>query len=221
MPSTGNISEQLQSVSFVANDFKWLARGNWSEQEHDFAFGICSKRNLQIFNSPSFFKLEDKPHLEHVGMWVLQTQGDDKKNLAVAEAQCVASSYSRTFVFLAPAPGAESSEEQVANFISGIILATGADLVHVVPVSAESGIARTLGNWGLKSKDALTFRNNLQDEMIKIWDIDPHQWWELPVAGKLKKDLQYIAKTLSLAGKKDCGCEEKKKRRRFRWGWTE
>jgi hypothetical protein len=224
MPSPAKLLEQMQSVSFVANDFKWLAESSWGEGEFEFAFGINQKIDLQIFKRAPFFRGAGKPHLQDVGTWVLQSYGDEGKNLAVARVQTVESTYVRTFVSFHAGReddgGVLMTSEHIAHFVSGIIMATGSDLVHVMVAGDPSSLAETFALFNLKQKKVLTLEASLSCTELTVWDVNAQEWWDHPLMGKQKKELKYVAGLKRNAKKGACGCKTKK-RRIFRWGWSD
>jgi hypothetical protein len=219
--SIARVEPKLTLVSLSTTDFRWIHQDAWGDVETGYFYAQWPTSTAGIMLPPAFVRNQyHHPKLVFAGRWILSQTGVGW--IGGTEVQVLQSSFSQAFIGVSPCDAeggwlAPKSLEALSLFVSGVIMMTKADTVHLIPTTQAVEEQISSLSWG-QVRRVWTPRagfgwgksHDEESNWIVTTVLDPYEWWQTEGGQAGRRTLSYLEKRISFGEMKDQPCTPRK-----------
>lgn len=186
-------------TSLSTNDFRWIHTEGWNNQYKEYVAQIYRKSTGQIFSRKFYQSGKKHRRPQSIGGWLLIFTGEETPR-AYAEAIVDPRKFNQLDIrlFSDEEPCHEHLQDALEFFISGLMIAAKADVLHIFAsnmtllngFTGEAFITKTA-----LSPNAREFFAEMDHEPFirsTFVEVDPSLWWQDARGKELKAKLKFL-----------------------------
>jgi len=195
----------FRTNSLTTKSIKWLATEAWQDVDALFVSAHAGDLAPQIFVGSPYQKLHNRSCPLFIGRWVLRRDGD--RIAGFAEVYGYYNKFNRFHIHLSPlypgSPWSEASEE-LALFISGVVIMGSADDVVIIPANNRDAVALKGLGFGVEKHvisprpvELMVLTDCSATEQHACLHLDPSEWAKTALGGTTLAQLAYLRKRMT------------------------